>query len=104
MHKFLRTFANQTPTPTAQHKGANNQLPLIARAVTGAAMSSGETITLTLPDGISDDVAPIAATVREPAGPFRAVTITSHVSTTGVTVLTLGANLAQDSEVRVIYA
>ena len=111
--KFLGTFANVDATWSNVAKGVNDMAPIIVEYELQAALSSGDTLTVSPPTGMDKDYVPIAYKCWTNATPALLVSqpetanslkLTSHNRTTGETIFTAGsAGVADNSVLSVMY-
>ena len=102
-------MTNYAATATHLPDGVNRANRRLAKAVVPTAMSSSDTLTITAPAGADWSLVPIALETYTLSGTTYTrladtLTVTTHVITTGVTVLTAnGAGAAQYAKVIIDY-
>ena len=101
-------MAAHASTGAVVSPGLNESKIVIVEVELTAALASGETCTVTLPEGVDDTLVPYAISAWSNADPRVnqvGIALTSHDKDTGVTIATgSGAGVADSSTVRIFYA
>jgi hypothetical protein len=89
-------------------QGVNESNFAIIEVELETALSTSDTVTLTLPANVPDDLVPISMACYDNAAPRASETadlaVTSHNISTGVTILTASAAVADSSTIVMLYA
>lgn len=91
----------------ATHSGVNKSNLVIVEHELAQALVNADTVTITLPIGIDDDLIPVFLSCFSAADPRvrqANIAITSHDKDTGVTVLTASGAVADNSTITLGYA